>query len=177
MKVLVLCGPESSGKSWLAERIREQFGAVVVDEYVREFIDAHRRDTCYADIPAIALGQLQREDAARSQQPELLVLDTHLLSNLLWSQTLFGDCPDWLESALLQRHYDLHLLLSPEQAPWVADGQRCQPDLILRQRFYDASEQWLKQHDQRYVVIDGDWTARQAQAMDEVRRLLASQAT
>lgn len=92
MKVLVLTGPESSGKSWLAEQLQARFGGRVVGEYVRHFIDEQRRDTCYADIPAIARGQLAWEDAARAERPALLILDTHLLSNILWSRILFGDC-------------------------------------------------------------------------------------
>lgn len=93
MKVLVLTGPESSGKSWLAEQLQARFGGRVVGEYVRHFIDEQRRDTCYADIPAIARGQLAWEDAARAERPALLILDTHLLSNILWSRILFGACP------------------------------------------------------------------------------------
>ena len=34
MKVLVLCGPESSGKSWLSGVIQAHFGGVVVTESV-----------------------------------------------------------------------------------------------------------------------------------------------
>lgn len=175
MKVVVLCGPESSGKSWLAASIQARFGGVVVGEYVRWFIDSHARDTCYADIPAIAQGQLQWEDAARAQRPHLLILDTHLLSNMLWSRALFGDCPAWLETALQAREYDLHLLLSPEQVQWVADGQRCQPDMALRQRFFSDSEQWLAAHGQTYQVVRGEWAARHTAAMDAVQRLLDAQ--
>ena len=172
MKVLVLAGPESSGKSWLAAAIQQQFGGVLVGEYVREFIEQHNRDTVYADIPAIAQGQLDSEDAARASAPELLILDTHLLSNMLWSQTLFGDCPKWVEHALLARHYDLHLLLAPEGVEWISDGQRCQPDLQLRQVFFANSQHWLEQHRQRYVVIEGDWSQRLAQGLAAVKHLL-----
>lgn len=35
MKVVVLTGPESTGKSWLADRLRRRFGGLLVDEYVR----------------------------------------------------------------------------------------------------------------------------------------------
>src|SRR5690606_31374915 len=105
MKVLVLCGPESSGKSWLSGVIQAHFGGMVVAEYVRHFIDQECRDTCYADVPTIARGQLAWEDQAREQAPPLLILDTHLLSNMLWSHALFDDCPAWLEQALLARHY------------------------------------------------------------------------
>jgi NadR type nicotinamide-nucleotide adenylyltransferase len=172
MKALVLAGPESSGKSWLAERIQRRFGGELVGEYVREFIDQEQRDTCYADIPAIARGQLAWEDAARARTPQLLILDTHLLSNMLWSRTLFGDCPAWLEQDLLARHYDLHLLLSPEGVEWVGDGQRCQPLLDERQAFFEASRDWLDRHGQRYEVIEGSWSYRKERAFEAVEQLL-----
>nr|WP_314483761.1 AAA family ATPase [uncultured Pseudomonas sp.] len=171
-QVVVLCGPESSGKSWLSGLIQAHFGGLVVGEYVRHFIDEHCRHTCYADIPTIARGQLAWEDAARARAPSLLILDTHLLSNMLWSQTLFGTCPPWLEQALLDRHYDQHLLLSPQGVPWVADGQRTQPDVQERQRFFDASLQWLQDHTQPYRIIEGDWANRQASALQHVASLL-----
>ena len=69
MKVVVLTGPESTGKSWLAAGLQERFGGLRVDEYVRWFIEQNPRDTCLDDIPAIARGQLQWEDQARTQQP------------------------------------------------------------------------------------------------------------
>jgi nicotinamide riboside kinase len=172
MKVLVLTGPESSGKSWLAAELQQHFGGVLVDEYVRWFIEQNPRDTCLADIPEIARGQLKWEDEARARQPHLLILDTHLLSNILWSQTLFGDCPTWIEQALLARHYDLHLLLSPETVAWHDDGQRCQPQLAERQAFFQASRQWLELHHQPCQVLQGDWKQRKDAAFKAVTRLL-----
>ncbi len=172
MKVVVLAGPESSGKSWLAEQLQAHFGGILVGEYVRYFIEQNARDTCFDDIPAIARGQLDWEDQARALRPELLILDTHLLSNMLWSQALFGDCPPWLEPELLNRHYDLHLLLSPDDVEWTQDGQRCQPFLADRQLFFNASRQWLELHQQPLQVITGDWHARHLQAFNAVKQLL-----
>jgi nicotinamide riboside kinase len=174
MKVLVLTGPESSGKSWLAAELQAHFGGILVDEYVRWFIEQNPRDTTLSDIPEIARGQLTWEDEARARQPQLLILDTHLLSNILWSQTLFGACPSWIEQALLARHYDLHLLLSPDNVDWTDDGQRCQPQLSERRAFFDATRTWLKQHRQPVQVLQGDWSERRAQALEAVTRLLAS---
>lgn len=173
MKVVVLAGPESSGKSWLAAELHQHFGGLMVGEYVRYFIDHHQRDTCLADIPDIASGQLAWEDAARAEQPNLLILDTHLLTNKLWSQTLFGDYPAWLDSELLARHYDLHLLLSPDDVEWTADGQRCQPELADRQAFFQASLDWMQQHQQPALVIRGHWEKRRAVAFAAVEQLLA----
>ena len=173
MKVVVLTGPESSGKTFLTERLQQRFGGLVVGEYVRHFIEQERRDTCLADIPAIARGQLAWEDAARAQAPGLLILETHLLSNILWSQTLFGACPDWVQPALLERHYDLHLLLSPEGVEWHDDGQRCQPALSERQRFHGQCRDWLLAHDQPLVELSGDWVTREAAAVGQLQRLLS----
>ena len=172
MKVVVLAGPESSGKSWLAAELKEHFDGAMVGEYVRYFIEKHQRDTSLADIPTIAHGQLSWEDAARSERPRLLVLDTHLLTNRLWSQTLFGDYPEWLESEVLDRHYDLHLLLSPEGVEWTADGQRCQPELVDRQTFFQRSLDWMQQHHQVVLVVRGNWEERMRATSAAVDRLL-----
>jgi len=173
MKVLVLTGPESSGKSWLAAELQQHFGGIRVDEFVRWFIERNPRDTTLADIPEIARGQLAWEDEARARQPQLLILDTHLLSNILWSQTLFGECPAWIEQALLARQYDLHLLLSPENVDWTDDGQRCQPDLSERRAFFDSTLTWLERHRQPVQVLQGDWAQRRTLALNAVNRLLA----
>lgn len=172
MKVVVLTGPESSGKSWLAAEIQARFGGALVGEYVRQFIDQQQRDTFYADIALIAQRQLDHEDAARASAPQLLILDTHLLSNRLWSLALFGNCPAWLEPALLARRYDLHLLLDPAGVEWIDDGQRCQPQLATRQMFFADTQAWLDRHQQVYGLIRGDWQQRRELAFAAVDRLL-----
>ena len=172
MKVLVLTGPESAGKSWLAQEIQQHFGGCVVGEYVRYFIDQHQRDTCYADIDPIARGQLAWEDEARAQRPPLLILDTHLLSNILWSRLLFGQVPAWLEQELLARHYDLHLLLDPRDVPWIADGQRCQPQLADRLAFYHHCQDWLTSSGLTYQSVGGDWSSRRDRTLALVAELL-----
>ncbi|MEH6388309.1 MULTISPECIES: AAA family ATPase [Pseudomonas] len=174
MRVVVLAGPESTGKSWLANDLHRRFGGLLIGEYVREFIDTEKRDTCYADVPVIACRQLVQEDAARQRQPELLILDTNLLSNLLWSKTLFNECPEWLEARLLERRYDQYLLLSPEGVPWTADGQRCQPELAQRHAFYRDCRDWLRHHQQPLVEVSGSWTDRQERTRKLVAQLLVS---
>ena len=172
MKVVVLIGPESSGKSTLGKALAAHFGAPLVGEYVREFIEAQQRDTCYADISTIAREQLQREREARAQRPPLLLLDTHLLSNKLWSEVLFGKSPPWIETALQEQHCDLVGLLSPAGLPWQADGQRCQPALDQRQRFHQQLQEWLHAHHQPVLQVEGSWPSRYQQLESAIEALL-----
>ncbi|TDQ37857.1 AAA family ATPase [Thiopseudomonas denitrificans] len=163
MKVVVLTGPESAGKSSLCTALAQRFGAPVVREYVREYIELHQRDTCYADVEIIAREQWRREQEARALQPPLLLLDTHLLSNRQWSLALFGQSPGWIDQLLQQQHYDAVFLLSPDGLPWQADGQRCQPELATRQAFHTGLEHWLVQHRQPLVHAGGSWADRLGQ--------------
>jgi len=172
MKVVVLTGPESAGKSTLCTALAKHFNAPVVREYVREYIDQQNRDTCYADIDIIAREQLQREQAARALNPALLLLDTHLLSNILWSNTLFGQSPAWIEQSLRAQHYDAVFLLSPEGMPWQADGQRCQPELSKRLSFHHELQSWLMQHQQPVVHVTGCWQERLDFLVNQISRQL-----
>jgi len=176
MKVVVLTGPESSGKSTLSRALAERFDAPLVSEYVREFIEQEQRDTCYADISTIAEQQLQRELAARALQPPLLLLDTNLLSNKLWSEALFNHSPAWIEEALLAQQYDLIGLLSPDGMPWQADGQRCQPELSERLEFHKNLASWLQQHQQPVLHLTGSWQERYATLEQAIEQLLLTTA-
>ncbi len=173
MIVVVLTGPESAGKSSLSKALAERFNAPLVSEYVREFIEHEQRDTCYADISTIAEQQLQRELTARAQRPALLLLDTHLLSNKLWSEALFANSPEWIETTLQDLHYDLIGLLSPDGIPWQADGQRCQPELAERQQFHQNLANWLDAHQQPVLHLNGSWQARYNQLEAAISKLLA----
>ena len=93
---------------------------------MRHYIERTQRDTTLADVPAIARGQLA--ETPHGPPHRLLILDTHLLSNMFWSRTLFGDCPDgWKPNC--RRANTTSTCCSRPGAEWHADGQRCQPDL------------------------------------------------
>lgn len=173
MKVVVLTGPESAGKSTLSKALAERFNAPLVSEYVREFIEQHQRDTCYADISTIAKQQLNNELTARAKRPPLLLLDTHLLSNILWSEVLFKRSPAWIEEALLAQQYDLIGLLSPVGMPWQADGQRCQPQLSDRLKFHTSLAIWLQRHQQPVLHLTGSWQQRYHALAQAIEQLLA----
>ena len=179
MKVVVLTGPESAGKSTLCSALAQRFQAPVVREYVREYMHGLGRETCLADVTPIAQVQWQREQAARALRPPLLLLDTHLLSNHQWSLALFGHSPAWIAQTLAQQHYDAVFLLSPEGLAWQADGLRCQPQVSERWAFHDALHHWLATHphtSSTTTLVTGDWQQRYQQIEAALITLLAAPA-
>lgn len=177
MKVVLLTGPESAGKSSLCRALAQRFDAPMVHEYVREYIEAQQRDTCYDDVEPIARAQWQREQAARAQRPPLLLLDTHLLSNRQWSRTLFGKSPAWIDTVLACQRYDAIFLLPPDGLPWQADGQRCQPQLGERQAFYAQMRDWLQGHGQAFTDVPGNWQQRYEQMEQTIAAMLRGRAS
>lgn len=165
-------GPESTGKTMLAEKLAAHFAAPLVAEYAREFWDRHGAITL-GDIPAIAREQGRREDAAAAGGVRLVVCDTEVLTTVLWSDLLYGTCPDDIRRGADQRakNYALYLLLDVD-VPFAPDPQRCFPDPADRDK---AMRVWRGALDRRqlsYELIRGGWAEREAQAVAAVSRLL-----
>lgn len=166
--VITVCfhGAESTGKSVLAERLRQRFGWPWVPEYGREYCEEHGTDLTMADLLAIAEGQARVTAAAMAARPDVLILDTDQLMTVAWAQMLFGEVPD----ALLQYpKADLYLLFSAD-VPWVADGTRFFGTSKERVRFAALAEAVLDRAGVPFERISGDWNAREAQAIDAIRR-------
>jgi NadR type nicotinamide-nucleotide adenylyltransferase len=168
-----VCGPESTGKTTLAGRLAEEFGTVVVPEYARTLLEAQGGRIEPDDIGRIARGQAASEDALARSARKVLVCDTDLLTTVVWSNTLFGSCPDSVLREADRRHYDLTLLLYAD-VPWVGDPVRYLPD--DRVGFFERIRAELEQRGRAYVPIRGDWPTRFRAAREAVEQLLAAPA-
>ncbi|GAB1489871.1 hypothetical protein MASR2M8_23280 [Opitutaceae bacterium] len=172
---IALFGPESTGKSSLAERLAVHFGEPWAPEYVRGFWDEHDGRIVAGDLDAIARGQISGEEAAAAKARRVMFADTELLTNVLWADLLFpGHCPVWVraEADMRARRFALYLLCDTDLA-FEPDPQRCFPDDAGRER---CRRLWLETLETRklpYVRIRGDWSSREALAINAVRDLLA----
>jgi HTH-type transcriptional regulator, transcriptional repressor of NAD biosynthesis genes len=177
LRRVVLTGPESSGKSTLAESLANHFSAVLVPEFARTWIRDKRARTgenCVLDdVPAIARGQEAAENqaAAALKGPGFLICDTDVLTIRIWSECFFGAVPSELDTRLSETHsgrsQDLYLLTDID-VPWVADGVRDRPGNRESQMALFRSR--LGEFGCRSVVISGDLEARRQRAIEAIER-------
>lgn len=159
--MLTVCfhGAESTGKSVMAARLREQFGWPVVREYGREYCETHGTDLTMDDLLAIAQGHAVATADAQRARPDVLILDTDPLMTAAWAQMLFNQVPPELFG---YPKADLYLLFEAD-VPWVADGTRFFGETLARERFSQLAEDVLRQANVPWLPIAGAWDDRERQ--------------
>ncbi|HYC87844.1 MAG TPA: ATP-binding protein [Thermoanaerobaculia bacterium] len=151
---ICLTGPESTGKSELAARAARELGATWVREYAREYAERHQELTT-ADVEPIARGQIANEDAAGGP---LILLDTDLISTVVYARYYYGSCPAWIEEEARRRKADLYLLLDTD-IPWKPDPAR-DAGGEAREDLFDAFRAALDEFGTQWEIVSGDWETR-----------------
>jgi nicotinamide riboside kinase len=171
---IAVYGPESTGKTLLAEKLAAHFGAPLVAEYARERWD-QQGALGLEDMLPIAREQWRREDELAGKAQRLLICDTDALTTMLWSDLLYGTTPDEVRRGVEKRckNYALYLLLDID-VPFAPDPQRCFPDPADREKGMRIWRGAIERRHLPFVEISGDWAAREAAAIAAVSRLLAA---
>ena len=167
---VVLTGSESTGKTELAQRLGAHFHAPVAREFVREYAASHEGPLGYGDHGPIAKGQMASEDEAIARARDLVVLDTDLVSTVVYCEHYFGRCPPWIDELARARRAQLYLLMKPD-IPWLADGVRDRGH--MRDEMHRLFTDKLRAMKLTFFEIGGERDARfdaAVQAIDSVSR-------
>jgi nicotinamide riboside kinase len=172
---VVLIGPECTGKTWLAGELGARYGARVAPEHARAYVDGHGEALAFADVDPVGRGQQAGEDAASARAvatgAPLVVLDTDLVSTMVYSRHYYGDCPSWIEEEAARRLGHLYLLHHVDVL-WVPDGrQRAEPE--RRGELFERFRSTLAALGAPTADVAGPWEVRQRRAIAAVDALLA----
>jgi NadR type nicotinamide-nucleotide adenylyltransferase len=139
MTRVVLTGSESTGKTTLAWRLAQHFGAEYVPEFVRGYAEKKSGVLSFSDHGPIAHGQMALEDKHIVRAKGLIIQDTDLLSTMVYCDHYFGQCPPWIIEAAAARRPDLYLLCDID-IPWIPDSVRDRGHMreAMQQLFRDA---------------------------------------
>jgi nicotinamide riboside kinase len=189
-----LIGPECTGKTTLAEELSRHFDAPWVPEFAREYAERVRRLLTYDDVEPIARGQIANEDAGvgsgewgvgdeaesshaaesshtphPTAHPPLLILDTDLISTVVYSRHYYGRCPEWIEAEAGKRKADLYFLTDID-VPWTSDGVR--DTAAARAALHNQFANALANYGANFVTVSGDWEQRWKTAVTRLNSLL-----
>ena len=166
---ICVTGAESTGKSELARALAGHFSVPGIPEYSREYAQRVARALVYTDVAAIARGQIEMEQRMLASRSGLVILDTDLLSTVVYSRHHFGACPEWIESAARERRAGFYLLLDID-VPWIADPVRDSGD--TRAQLHDAFRNTLDAFEAQYELISGTWDERFRRALSSIEGTL-----
>ncbi|MET0371227.1 MAG: AAA family ATPase [Sphingobium sp.] len=173
LRVIVLHGVESTGKSGLADSLAAHYATIAVPEYGRVHAEMHGVDMDEADLLHIGAVQTGAIEAAKRITRDLVIADTDALMTAAWAQMMIGYMPDPL---LTGPKADLYLLMAPDM-PWVPDNVRIYGDPAVRRRFADICRAVLDRAGVAYKDIGGGWDARFASAVAAIDALMAHPAS
>ncbi|WP_431133539.1 AAA family ATPase [Psychroserpens mesophilus] len=170
---VVLYGPESTGKSSLAQELATIYDTVYVKEFSREYAETkaeHNLKLTKKDVLPIAIGQMHWENEQLKKANRVLICDTDLLETKVYSEFYFdGSCPDLVKKYALKNTYDLYFLTYID-TPWEADGIRDQPNTRLQ--MFTAFEQALVDSKKKYSIVKGSFEERLNMCITQINKLL-----
>lgn len=154
---ICLTGPESTGKSKLARRLAEELGAAYVGEYAREYALVHDNQLSADTVEPIARGEIANLDRVAEARA---VLDTDLISTVVYARYYYGHCAAWIEEEARRRRADLYLLLDTD-IEWKPDPARdATPD--AREDLFDAFRATLDEFAANWQIVSGTFDERWA---------------
>jgi NadR type nicotinamide-nucleotide adenylyltransferase len=154
---IAVTGPESTGKSTLAQGLARHYRTLSVPEYARVCLEALDRPYNYDDILEIGIKQLQLENLLAGKATHYLFCDTDLLVLEVWCEYKYGKCHPWITQRARDHIYDLYLLCDID-LPWVDDPLREHPD--ARERIFNIYRSKLDALGYHYFIVTGKGESR-----------------
>ncbi len=166
LKRIAITGPESTGKSWLAENLAMKYNEPWVPEYAREYLGSINRPYTFDDILEIAKGQFEAEERMARQAKDRLFVDTDFLVTRIWCLVKFGRSHPWIDY-MTDNHNYTHYLLCNTDLPWEADPLREHPN--QRNELFGMYLSELRSRKLPFTIVEVRGDARLVSAMETIR--------
>lgn len=167
VKKICFYGPESTGKSTMAEKMALHFNTVFVPEVARELITSN--DITVNDIINIGIAQTARVKEKTSIANKIVFCDTDLITTKIYSQYYLNTIPDILSDLENEIRYDLYFLMDID-VEWVADHLRDFGDRRLE--MFNLFKSELEKRDINYILITGDYEKREENVKKYITSIL-----
>jgi NadR type nicotinamide-nucleotide adenylyltransferase len=164
---IVIIGPESTGKTELAQALAAAFHTSWVPEYAREYIEALNRPYSLSDVLHIAEEQVEREKLFLCSASRFLFIDTDLIITKVWLDLVYGCRPPWIEQYLKTIRTGLYLLCKPD-IPWIPDPVR-ENGGAMREVLFDRYRSEIELIGCEWKLVEGLDSARLRNAIHQIQ--------
>ena len=161
LMTICIFGPESTGKTTLAQQLAQYYDTVWVPEYARLFIETKKK-VIKEDLIHIARGQVALFKAISPKANRILFCDTDPLTTTIWSKWLFSDCSQEIIDLASEHNYNLYLLTDID-LEWQADQVRYFRD--EREKFLSSCIDVLEKNSRKYAIVRGSGIKRTQNAI------------
>lgn len=149
---IAITGPESSGKTALAQAVGEAFpDTCVVNEYAREYLEARLPETDYSEDDLLLIGKTQRSNML-SANAAMVIYDTDYLVLHIWMNEVFKKEDSIFYKWFVEEKFDLVFLCAPD-IDWRPDPLR--ENETDRWRLFEKYEEALMKIQREYYVVSG----------------------
>ena len=152
LRKIAITGPESTGKSMLAEQLATHYKTAWVPEFAREYLERNGFSYKEEDVLAIARGQLESEQQVMSKAAGFLFCDTEFIVTKIWSDVKYKRCHQWILNQIETHRYDLYLLCDID-LPWEYDPLREHPE--MRKELFELYCREITSRNFPFVIIRG----------------------
>ena len=169
---IALFGPESTGKTTLANELAKHFDTVCVPEFARDYLQEKWDKTAQIcdidDMLPIAYGQTQLENELLSKANKFLFCDTNLMVTKVFSEVYYNHCDPLLDDAAKTHEYDL-VFLTDIDVPWKKDDLRDKHQ--NREAYFEVFKQTLIDNNKPFITLSGNEELRLKNAIQIVTDL------
>lgn len=170
---IVLFGPESTGKSSLAETLAKEFTTEWVPEFARDYLQKkydNSAEVCApTDLIPIAKGQIQLENERSKNANTYLFCDTNVLQTLTYAKVYYANFTSTVLEQCVNQHKYTYYFLTYIDTPWVEDDLRDKPN--QRSEMFTIFENVLIQRKLPYTVLKGNLKQRLQKATSIIKTL------
>lgn len=165
-RLICIAGAESTGKSWLAQRLADHLGCTAVREYGRDYCLSHGNAVSMDELVHIGREQEDLIEEAMTTATRagdaFVITDTDALVTAVWADMMYGWRDPWFSGQRILA--DLHLVTANDVA-WERDAIRVYGADEDRLRFRSLLLAEIAARGGRAVTIGGEGPVRFANAL------------
>lgn len=168
VKKICFYGPESTGKSFLAQKLAVRYHTEFVPEVAREVVTSN--EFTLDDIIKIGNLHVERIKEKTKNANRILFCDTDAITTQIYCRHYLSGVPDVLYELEKEIIYDQYFLFDVD-VPWVSDGMR---DLGERRKeMFAVFKKELETRNLPYLLVQGNYEERTNFVMEEVEKMLS----